>query len=277
MAMEGGGMRVEGAQFSAATKQIAHDLGVLADMIKTMRDVKLGRKDFDDVQKAAVRSEQALKDKLKGLEAELKQGVAEEASQRRMDSQLQDYREGYTKAHAELKEARLQAETRLKSSDREQLLAGGEVELQRRAAVCKENEAKAAKETTNKLQRALGMLEEGAEAGGLSAAELQSSMAKLKGVGKTMEDMGADLNTSKKVVAEFSSQAFYDWLWIGAAFMLYLATLVYITSRRVGINYLVSWLTGLATTTRGDPGLDSAATVAAALPAGNTYHGGEEL
>jgi len=32
-----------------------------------------------------------------GLEAELKQGVAEEASQRRMDSQLQDYREGYTK------------------------------------------------------------------------------------------------------------------------------------------------------------------------------------
>ena len=34
MAMEGGGMRVEGAQFSAATKQIAHDLGVLADMIK---------------------------------------------------------------------------------------------------------------------------------------------------------------------------------------------------------------------------------------------------
>jgi len=30
-----------------------------------MRDVKLGRKDFDDVQKAAVRSEQALKDKLK--------------------------------------------------------------------------------------------------------------------------------------------------------------------------------------------------------------------
>jgi len=270
-----GSARVEGAVWAAAKKQVAHDLGVLADTIKQMRNVKLGREEFDAIQKAAVRSEQALKEKLEGLEAELKQGVAEEASQRRMASQLQDYRAGYYKAHAGLKGARLQAESRLKSNDRAQLLAGGDAELQRRAAVRKENEAKAAKETTNKLQRALGMLEEGAEAGGLSAAELQSSMNKLKGVGKTMDDMGAELDTSKKVIAEFSSQAFYDWLWIGAAFMLYLATLVYIISRRVGINYLLSRLTVLfmaPATATSDGSLDT--TIRGGV---DTFHGGEEL
>lgn len=137
--------------------------------------------------------------------------------------------------NAELRRARRAAKSNVKAAARAELLSGDD----RAAANGKVDDAL---KVTSSLRSTRAQLSTEVDAGVQALRLLAQDKTKIGNVKGSMDGMQEHLGEGHSLLDTFKGKDFIDNLWIGAAFLIYCATVCWILYRRLGLHRIVGLL-----------------------------------